>query len=976
MKKFLKILGVSILLILTLLILIPVIFKDKIVEIAKTEINNQVNAKINFGEFDLSIFTYFPNLNFEINDVSVVGIDQFEGDTLMYLKQFSAKVDLMSVMGEEIKVLGIHLIEPQINAFVLADTTANWDIAKASEDSEVSSVEEEKAPEVEGEAAAFNLALKEFSIQKANIVYQDEPGGLGAEISNLDYSIAGDFSLSTAELNMALLIEAITVQMDGVKFLNKANIEYTAGINADLENMKFDILDNKFRINKLVLALAGYLQMNEDESYDMDLSFGTNKNQFKDLLSLVPSVYTKDFANIKTSGALKLGGFAKGKYSENQLPAFNLSLNIDNASIQYPDLPTSITQIFVDLNIDNNDGVDDHTIIDLKRFDLNLAGNPFSARYITKTPVSDPYIDGFVKGKIDFDKLKDAIPLDSMSISGMMTMDLTMKGNLSTIEQEKYDEFEAKGNIGLEKFTYKADDLDYDVLIESTNFEVAPKYFTLQNFDAKVGKSDFHANGQIDNFIAYYFKEETLTGTFNLSSELIDGNELAGADESTSESSEENVKGETTEVESPTGAETAEEPMAVVELPKNIDFALNTNLKKILYDTYEIENFVGNVQLKEGVASMDPVRMNIIDGTLEMAGTYDSRDVMAPKIDFKFKMIDFDIKKTYETFNTVQKIAPLAENANGKISMSLALNSILDKHMEPIQKTMNGGGNIKSKSIIIGGSESLEKLAGLLKSDKYKEVDLKDIDATFTIEDGNIIISPVDVKLNNSKATFGGKQGVDQSIDYTLNIEIPRSELGGGANQLIDGLMAQGGDLTNGIVGETINADVFITGTLTEPKFSIGMKEILGNAKEQLKEKLEEFIDKGKDEAIAEAKKQAAVLLAEAEKQSKKLIAESEKQADAIRAAGKKAAKQAKAEADKQIDELMKQAGSNPIAKMAAKETAKKLKSEAGKKANKIEQEANKKANQLVAETKKQTSNIKTRAKDEGDKLISKAEQL
>jgi len=30
----------------------------------------------------------------------------------------------------------------------------------------------------------------------------------------------------------------------------------------------------------------------------------------------------------------------------------------------------------------------------------------------------------------------------------------------------------------------------------------------------------------------------------------------------------------------------------------------------------------------------------------------------------------------------------------------------------------------------------------------------------------------------------------------------------------------------------------------------------------------------------------------------------------------------------------------------------------------------------LVSETKKQTTNIKTRAKDEGDKLISKAEQL
>lgn len=893
-------------------------------------------------------------------------------------------MDLMSVMGDHIKVLGIHLIEPQIYAHVLADTTANWDIAKESTSEENSTSEEPDESSNTEESSAFNLALKEFTIQKANIVYQDEPGNILAQIKNLDYTLSGDLGLSNVNLDMKLLIEALTVQMDGVKYLNKANIQYTAGIGADMDNMKFDLLENKFTINKFVLSLAGYLQMNEDDSYGMDLKFNSNQNKFKDLLSLVPSVYTKDYANIKTSGALKFGGFAKGTYSDHQLPAFNLNLNIDNASVQYPDLPTAITQIFVDLNIDNKDGVDDHTIIDLKRFDLNLAGNPFSARYLTKTPISDPYIDGYVKGKIDFDKLKDAIPLDSMSISGLMTMDLNMKGHLSTIEDEKYEQFDAKGKIGLENFVYKADDLDYDVNIESTNFEIAPKYFTLQNFDAKVGKSDFHANGQIDNFISYYFNDDVLSGSFNLNSNLVDGNELSGSDTENTSSTGETTATSTTEkpsTETSSTESTSEDaPMEVVELPKNIDFTLNTNINKILYDTYEIENFKGKVVLKEGVATLDPVKMNIIDGTLKMKGSYDSRNIKEPKFDFDFEMQNFDIKKTFETFNTVKKLAPIAENCNGKISMGLKLAATLDQNMEPIQKTMNGSGNLKSRNIVIGGSESLNKLADLIKSDKYKEVDLKNIDASFKIENGNIIVSPFDIKWNNSKATFGGKQGVDQSIDYKLNVDIPRSDLGD-ANKLIDGLMAQGGKYTKNVdLGETINANIFITGTLEKPHFSIGVKDLVNNAvdqvKEQVKEQIKEAIDKGKEEAIAEAKKQADKLMAEADKQSEKLKAEAKKQADAIRAGGKEAAKQARAEAEKQIDDLMKQAGSNPIAKMAAKEGAKKLKAEADIKAKQIEQEANKKADQLEAETKKQTDKIKSEARKQADKLISDAEQL
>lgn len=962
MKTFFKIFGISVIIILGLLVTIPFIFKDKIIEMAKSEINNQVNAKVDFGEFDLSIFTYFPNLNFEINNVSVVGISPFEGDTLMYLKQLSAKVDIMSVFGDKIDILGIHLIEPKINAKVLADTTANWDIAKPTEEV----AEEGTEAQSTEESGSFHMALKTFSIQKANIIYDDVPGDLYAEIKNLDYELSGDLSLSTAELKMNLLIEAITVKMEGIKYLNKVNMAYTAGINANLDNMKFDLLENEFKMNQLVLAFAGFVQMNTDDSYGMDLSFNTNKNQFKDILSLVPAVYTADFADIKTSGALKLEGFAKGTYSDTQLPAFNLNLNIDNASIQYPDLPTAMTNIFVDLNIDNTDGIDDHTVIDLKRFDLMLADNPFSARYITKTPVSDPYIDGSVKGKIDFDKLKDVMPLDSMSLKGIMTMDVSMRGHMSTIEQEKYDEFDAKGHIALENFEYKDAELDYDVFVESTHFEVAPQYFTLQNFDAKVGKSDFHAEGRIDNFMAYYFKDELLTGAFNLKSNLIDGNELSGG-ETTEETTTETV------------VDSTEAPMTVVELPKNIDFALNTNINKILYDTYEITNFKGKVQLKEAVAKMQDVSMNIVDGLLTMNGSYDSRDVQKPKIDFKMGMKDFDISKTFKAFNTIQKLAPIAENCSGKIKLDFNLTAVLDEQMEPIQETMNGGGTIQSDLITIGGSNALNQLANLIKSDKYKEAKIKNIDGTFKLENGNIIISPMDVKLNDSKATFGGKQGVDQSIDYLLNVNIPRSDLGA-ANQLIDGLLAKGGQATQNIdLGESIKADIFITGTIEKPHFSIGMKDMAGNAKEQvkeqIKEKVKELIDDTKEKAIAEARKQADALMAEADKQSEKLMSEAEKQAQAIRDNGKIAADKAKAEAAKQIKDLTDQAGNNPIAKIAAQESAKKLQAEADKKAQQLQSEANKKADQLVAQTQKQSDNIKAKAKAEGDQLITEAEK-
>ncbi|PLW93361.1 MAG: hypothetical protein C0591_14755, partial [Marinilabiliales bacterium] len=65
--KALKYVGIFMLIIIALLVIsmfiVPQFYKDKIGEIAKTEINKQLNAEVDFGEIDLSLFINFPNFS-------------------------------------------------------------------------------------------------------------------------------------------------------------------------------------------------------------------------------------------------------------------------------------------------------------------------------------------------------------------------------------------------------------------------------------------------------------------------------------------------------------------------------------------------------------------------------------------------------------------------------------------------------------------------------------------------------------------------------------------------------------------------------------------------------------------------------------------------------------------------------------------------------------------------------------------------
>ena len=98
MKKILRILLILILVILIALIVTPVLFKKQLLEKAKEVANTSVNAKIDFSDLKLSFFKDFPRLTASLYDVSVVGIETFEGDTLVAFDQFSATVNVMSLV--------------------------------------------------------------------------------------------------------------------------------------------------------------------------------------------------------------------------------------------------------------------------------------------------------------------------------------------------------------------------------------------------------------------------------------------------------------------------------------------------------------------------------------------------------------------------------------------------------------------------------------------------------------------------------------------------------------------------------------------------------------------------------------------------------------------------------------------------------------------------------------------------------------
>jgi hypothetical protein len=166
----------------------------------------------------------------------------------------------------------------------------------------------------------------------------------------------------------------------------------------------------------------------------------------------------------------------------------------------------------------------------------------------------------------------------------------------------------------------------------------------------------------------------------------------------------------------------------------------------------------------------------------------------------------------------VQKLAPAAKGIDGKISAKLAFMSLLGSNMMPIINSINGGGKLQSDEITLVESSTFDKIKEMLKlGDKYSNT-FKDINISFKIADGRIFVSPFDVKTGNMKMNISGDQGIDQTLNYLVKTEIPRSDLGGSINSFIDNLSAQASVF--GITykpSDFLKVNIKVTGTFSKP---------------------------------------------------------------------------------------------------------------------------------------------------------------
>jgi AsmA-like protein len=367
---------------------------------------------------------------------------------------------------------------------------------------------------------------------------------------------------------------------------------------------------------------------------------------------------------------------------------------------------------------------------------------------------------------------------------------------------------------------------------------------------------------------------------------------------------------------------------------------LNATVGELTYGKLKMTDARGRLRVRDQRATLENFQMNTLGGGFGLAGFYETTNPAKPTFDVGVKMNQIDIPSAFQAFMTVQTLAPVAKYAVGKVTTDVHLSGALGKNMRPVFPSLGGRGTLQTSQVALHNFPPMNKIVEVTKLQFLNNPTLQAIKAAFQVQQGRLMVQPFDLKLGPVTMLVSGSNGPDHSLNYTLQLRVPRALLGSGANQALASLVSKAGQAGIDLnTAPEIPIRIQLAGSVTNPVVKADLGSVASS------------VAQGATQAVQTAAKKKVSA------EATRLVQAAEQRAAAIRQQAQALADKVKQEGYQQADALTAKAD-NPILKAAAEPAAEQLRNESDSKAADIVSQASQRADSLVAAAQRQAQQL------------------
>lgn len=363
-------------------------------------------------------------------------------------------------------------------------------------------------------------------------------------------------------------------------------------------------------------------------------------------------------------------------------------------------------------------------------------------------------------GRRNTDKPQIGLKLNADTLfcrMGSMKMGMDKAGIAVTADKLRDSVWIPKGIVGFNRLSIRTPQCALPIRMMKTSVTVGNRAITLRNATMRIGRSDLTASGSVHDLYGAMKFHKTLRAKLDLTSRNLNCNQLIRS----LSFPEDTLQAET---------DTTATNLKLFVIPRNVDFELTTNLRRVRYGKMLFTDVKGDVDVRNQAIHLKELSMEGMGATMKTTLLYRAARPQAGYAGFDFKLHDVNIGHLVDFVPSLDSIVPMLRSFEGVVDFNVAAATALDSCFNLKIPSLRSAIHIKGDSLVLMDGETFAEISKKFLF-KNKERNLIDsIAVNISVQDGNVTVYPFVIQMDRYRAAVGGTQDLAMNFDYHISI--------------------------------------------------------------------------------------------------------------------------------------------------------------------------------------------------------------
>ena len=460
MKRFFKILGITVASVLAVVLIVAaiavyVVFTPKrLTPIVNTLADRYVTSPHEIGDVELTFFSTFPEVGLKVNKLLILNPKQgAQSDTVLATDAVVAKLNVPKYLKEKtLEVYELSVMDAVANIYLGFGGVTNLDFLNLPQDT----VED---------TTAFSLPFDYLSVEHLELdarcltfVSAEDSISARMESSRLLASARG-----MDDIDLSLMTDALSAAVGSTGYASKLPVQIVSKhTSVNLDSMRFVLPEASVKLADFLLSLNADVTLADDIRISGDIN--AEKWDVVEVLKLLPAAITSKLEGIDINQAvLTLNAHAEGVYSDSLMPLIDARLQLADAEAAYMEVfPYKLKNINLDADahIDLNERVNSKAVINT--LEASVEQTAVKAKGTISRLLEDPLIEANADVNVNLHDFNRYIASNGQTndMRGRAKGQLAARARLSDLTDLKLSRIHISANLNLTDL-----DVNYDSML-------------------------------------------------------------------------------------------------------------------------------------------------------------------------------------------------------------------------------------------------------------------------------------------------------------------------------------------------------------------------------------------------------------------------------------------------------------------------------------------------------------------------------